>query len=162
MDGAFPTGGENFTGITVDSQNKSYSSVDGVMFTKRGTWLVAFPAGRRGSYTIPQGTTSIDAWAFYRSRLTTVTIPSTLTHISEMAFAGSQITSLTIPSSVTFIGPSAFYACKNLTSLTIPSSVTQIGWDAFAGCDNLKTITVSRKTDIRSKIPEKAKLIYSD
>ena len=62
---------------------------------------------------IPDGTTSIEARAYYNR---------------------SDITSITIPNSVTNIGRYAFSGCSGLTSVTIPDNVTSIGRDAFSGC----------------------------
>lgn len=56
--------------IDVDINNSYYSSVDGVFFDKSQTTIIKYPAGRSGSYTIPDGVTSIGANAFsYYSKL---------------------------------------------------------------------------------------------
>ena len=57
-DDAF-SGCTSLTAIDVDPVNPSYSSLDGVLFNKAHTTLVAFPGGRAGSYTIPDSVTSI-------------------------------------------------------------------------------------------------------
>lgn len=73
-----------------------------------------------GSCTIPEGTQSIGAQAFYNC---------------------SGITSLSIADSVTYIGPKAFAGCTGLSgSVTIPKGC-EVAADAFEGCTGLTVIT---------------------
>ena len=58
-------GCKSLTSINVDSNNPNYSSVDGVLFNKEKTTLVAYPGGKQGAYTIPNSVTSIGENAFY-------------------------------------------------------------------------------------------------
>jgi hypothetical protein len=53
------------TNFTVDAGNPDYSSVNGVLFDKTQTTLIAFPGGVGGSYTIPSSVTNIVDDAFY-------------------------------------------------------------------------------------------------
>ena len=80
------------------------------MFDRSQTTLIQYPAGKAGTYTIPNSVTSI----------------------GDAAFSGcTSLTSVTIPDSVTSIGDVAFYHCHSLTNITIPASVTNIGDYAF-------------------------------
>ena len=127
--------------INVDSTNAAYASVDGVLFNKKGSVLGVYPAGKTGSYKIPDSVTSIEGGAFSRSSLTSVTIPNSVTSIGDSVFSGcTGLTSVTIPNSVTIIGDYAFSGCTGLTSVTIPSSVTSIGNSAFKVCSGLQGV----------------------
>jgi hypothetical protein len=112
------------TGLTrldVDVNNPNYSSLEGVLFNKSQDTLLQCPAGKTGSYSIPNSVTTISNSAFYYC---------------------SVLTSITIPNSVTTIGEYAFYTCSGLTSITIPYSVIIIGVWTFAYCSNLTEIHV--------------------
>jgi hypothetical protein len=54
----------SLTSITVDRSNTDYAGVDGVLFNNNKTTLVAYPAGRKGAYTVPAGVTAIGVAAF--------------------------------------------------------------------------------------------------
>lgn len=104
--------------ITVDDSNTAYASVDGVLYNKALTQLVACP-GAKGS----------------------IAMPETLTSIADYAFSGCiSLTEIIVPSKVTTIGADAFYYCENLTSVTIGSGVTTIGEYAFNGCSALNSV----------------------
>ena len=114
--------GSGLTSINVGGGNAHYASVGGVLFNKAMTMLIQYPAGRSGTYAIP----------------------NTVTSIGIGGFAGCiNLTSVTIPDSVTSIGDYAFESCSGLTSVTIPDSVTNIGNGAFSYCPYLTIITAN-------------------
>ena len=88
---------------------------------------------------IPEGVTSIGAYAFYNCNgLTDVSMPSTLTSIGSYAFDGcTSLTSVIVPEGVTSIGNYAFSGCSKLASITLPSTLTSIGSWAFNLCSSL-------------------------
>ena len=106
----------SLTAITMGANTPAYSSLNGVLFSKVQTVLVAFPPGAPGSYAVPDSVLSIGNYVFASC---------------------DPLTSVTIPNSVTTIGNYAFNGCTSLTSLTLPSSVTTIGNYAFNGCTSL-------------------------
>jgi hypothetical protein len=132
------------TNFEVDSTNPAYSSLGGVLYNKNQTTLILCPAGKSGSYTIPNNVTIIGVEAFAGCDfLTSVTIGSGVTSIGSYAFDGcTGLTSITIPNSVTSIGNNAFAGCSSLTSVTIPDSVTSTGDGAFSGCSRLTSVSI--------------------
>jgi len=111
----------NLSSITVDEENIAYSSKEGVLFNKTQTNLICFPAGKAGTYYIPENVKEIGDYSFLRCY---------------------KLTAITIPNSVISIGYSAFSDCPELTSIAIPKSVENIGSYAFSQCTGLKSITV--------------------
>ena len=135
----------SLTAIYVAEGNTTYTSEDGVLFSKDKTMLYRYPAGKmENEYAIPESVTSIGDCAFSEcSSLTSVTIPNSVTSIGVSAFSEcSSLTSVTIPNGVTSIGNYVFKNCSSLTSVTIPESVTSIGESAFYGCSSLTSVTI--------------------
>ena len=125
------TGLEN---ISVDANNKNFTSVDGVLFSKDKTDIVKYPNAKKGaSYIVPNTVTKIYGVSFETStNLTSVTIPGSVEVIGFAAFGDcTNLKSVIISNGVKTIGDSAFDGCTSLTSVTIPSSVTEIGGSAF-------------------------------
>jgi hypothetical protein len=76
------------TTINVNGGNTAYSSINGVLFNKNQTILICYPAGKTGSYTIPNSVITIANNAFYNCyNLTAVTIPNSVTSIGNYAFS---------------------------------------------------------------------------
>ena len=134
----------SLTEINVDTNNKNYSSQDGVLFDYEKTELIQYPDGKtQTTYIIPNSVTSIGYSAFSACGLTSITIPNSVTSIGDDAFCYCKsLTSVIIPDSVTSIGDDAFCNCKSLTSVIIPDSVTSIGYGVFSDCDSLTSITI--------------------
>jgi BspA type Leucine rich repeat region (6 copies) len=132
------------TNFSVEAANPAYSSLNGVLFDKAQTTLIAFPLGRGGSYVIPNSVTHIVDRAFSGcTGLTNVIIGNSVTNIGGSAFSGcTNLTSATIPNSVTSIGVGAFHFCRGLTNVIIGNSVTSIGGSAFSGCTRLTRVKI--------------------
>ena len=93
--------------IDVDANNKNFSSEDGILFNKDKTKLILYPSEKKqSSYSIPNGVTSIDSYAFTEC---------------------NNLLSVTIPDGIKSIGNSAFFSCRNLNEIIIPNTVTCIG-----------------------------------
>ena len=110
--------------LFVSGQNSTFSSVDGVLFSKDGKKLVCFPKGRTGEYDIPEGVSEIGKYAFWESSLTSCIFSDSIRIIGEHAFDSSCLTSCVIPEGVEILGEYAFEECTKLESLTVPASVT--------------------------------------
>ena len=115
----------NITSFAVDKNNKNYKSINGVLFNKNGSSIIIFPPGRKQTYNIPDGVTTIGNHAFNSSQ--------------------GLSSELSIPEGVTTIGNSAFYNCFGITRLSLPSTLTDIGSDAFSNCHYLSLINVDEK-----------------
>ncbi len=77
--------------IEVADDNEVYSSRGGVLFSKDGTVLIAYPGGKTGAYTIPVDVEKISSGAFAGSKgLTRVVIQDLVTTIGEEVFNGCE------------------------------------------------------------------------
>jgi hypothetical protein len=133
----------SLTNILVDPLNPAYSSADGVLFNQSQTTLVEYPAGKVGSYTVPDSVTSIGPDSFtWCTNVNAVVIPNGVTNIGDHLFAHClSMTNVTL-GRVTSIGIEAFIGCYNLTNVTIPNSVSSIGIEAFDECTSLSNVTL--------------------
>lgn len=94
----------------VDKSHSLLKAQKGVLLSKDGSVLYAFPCDRKGSYKVPETVKEIYAYAFYGCRITELKLPEGLQTIGEKAFMYSKgLKTLEIPKSVTAIGAEAFY-----------------------------------------------------
>jgi len=89
---------DKMTAFHVDENNENFCDIDGVLFNKDKTSLIAFPSGKAESYTIPDSAERIGVNAFSRNNM---------------------IKSVTVPKSVTMIDAGAFGYCSSLETLKI-------------------------------------------
>ena len=131
--------------INVDAGNQSFTSIDGVLYTKDQSVLLAFPNALT-SVKIPKSVAHIGGWAFEGCNgLKSVTIPEGVTTIENNAFKEcGGLESVVMPSGLKKIGGSAFVNCRSLKSVTIPEGVCDIGGRAFRGCGELASLTLSK------------------
>jgi hypothetical protein len=125
--------------FSISSANASFSVVDGVLFNKDQTILLAMPGGRTGAYTIPSMVKTIQNGAFFGCSLSSVSIPASVTHIDDAPFQGcSKLTSISVDEANTvYASKGGVLFSKDFTSLlsypnglsgdyAIPSTVTSL------------------------------------
>lgn len=96
--------------IQVAKDNPNFSSLNGVLYSKKQDTLVIYPAAKTdAAYIIPSGVTSVAMYAF-----------------SENPY----LETLTIPNSLIKVGDSAFFNCKNLRSVSYNG--TEEEWNQIA------------------------------
>lgn len=130
--------------ITVAEGNTAFTSVDGVLFNLDQTMLIRYPIAKAGtSYTVPDTVTTLASFALEScAGLTEITLPSSLTTVGAWAFAGTSISSIQIPNRVTSIEDHAFCACTALTDVQLSSGLQTLGAGAFWGCTALTDIVL--------------------
>ena len=157
------------TSIEVDAANTNYVSVDGVLYSKDHSHLIAYPQAKNtgGAYAVVGGVTQIDDYAFAGATIATVTLPSSARTIGDYAFESSRLTSVTLPDSLETIGSWAFSNASSLTRVDLGGTttvsdnaflndraltevnmrpelgrLTAVGDDAFGGCTKLTSLVV--------------------
>lgn len=136
---------DNLSGIWVgDGNSFYYSDAAGVLFNKEKTKLIQAPGAISGSYSIVDGVTTINEYAFYScDDLTGVTIADSVTTIGENAFSYcASMTNINVGDGIATIPNGLFDGCSNLSQLSIGSGVSEIIADAFFDCSSLTQIWV--------------------
>lgn len=107
--------------INVDSNNKYFTSIDGILFDKDGTRLIKYPENRDGnSYEVPNTVKTIDANAFIACKnLEEITIADSVEKIGDSAFYGSKLKTINLGGGITNISNKPFYGAWNLTNINV-------------------------------------------
>lgn len=133
--------------ISVSADNMYFCSVNGVLFSKDMTSIIAYPSAKSNSeYTIPDTVTAImsDAFAMCMN-LETINVPNGVTELGEEAFAMCvSLTSFNVPASVEVIPSICFYNCLSLETVTLSEGLTDIVDFAFFSCPGITEITIPR------------------
>lgn len=158
----------NLTSINASEDNNHYSSINGVLFNKEQTELIAYPNGKNEtSYIVPEKVTIIKYHAFYNCiNLTSIELSESLESIGEDAFANcTSLKNIEFYKKVIDFGISAFYntpwlKAKQLENplviinnvlidagtcegvIEIPSTVNKILRSAFYFCDTITEVSI--------------------
>ena len=155
----------------IAKDNPNYTVTDGLLYNKSQSKLIACPAGKTGSITLPESLQVLGFGCFENSKLeritfnknsniltfgyrafynadgiTEITIPKSVVSIDYYAFAMSDnLTSVVFEEGTRLTGiyEGAFYGCRSLENISIPDSVVEILDFAFYGCDKITEIPVS-------------------
>lgn len=111
----------NLSRINVDSNNKYFTSVDGILFDKDSTRVIKYPENRDGnSYEVPNTVKTIDANAFISCKnLQTIVIADSVEKIGDSAFDGSKLKTINLGGGITNISNKPFYGAWNLTNINV-------------------------------------------
>lgn len=121
--------------IDVHEDNSKMVSVDGVVYNKSMTSILAFPNGVGGSYTIADGVVSIGTYAFFEcTYLSEIIMPNSVESVYREAFYRCmELDKVHMSNNLTAIDDRAFSYCDDLTALNLPFTLSYIGDDAFLG-----------------------------
>jgi len=144
---------ENMTSISVDPLNTTYKSVDGVLYNFEVTQLIACPAGKTGTLTIPSTVKDILVFSVeYCEKLTSIVIPASVETIANMTVdnyhrgigENSLLQSIIVDANNQYfksidgvlfnkLGTDLLYfpTAKAGSSYTIPDGVTKVEQQAF-------------------------------
>ncbi len=141
LNGSAFFGASGILQFNVGSGSASFVTKDGVLLNRPEAEIIAYPAGRAGSYSIPDGVTKIGDYSFAFSKLPTIDLDG-VEAVGAYGFAYSRLESLTVPDSVTSIGAASFTYNSYLTTLTLGKSLKTVTTGAFSDCPLLKEIAV--------------------
>jgi len=119
MEGVF-AGCTSLKEIALAPDHPFLEVADGVLFNKKTSALLWYPATRKGKeYTVPEGTKRIGYQAFYASPLEKIILPDSIEELPDAAFD----------------------ECTKLKTVNIPPKVTSVD-GIFKNCGKLETINV--------------------
>ena len=106
------------------------------------------PLTYSGSYTIPDGITTVCASSFtYTSGLTELVMPNSVTSMGAGSIGNcTSLTSVTLSDALTEIPGFAFMGCTALATITLPAGIDSIGPGAFFKCAAMDSIVVKSTT----------------
>lgn len=117
--------------ILVDDENTKFASIDGVLYNKAKTVLMAYPYAKIcENFSVPDGVETIGTYAMAGTKdLGQVLLPNTIKNIEDYSFSGSSV-------------------CD---TIILPENVISIGLNAFAE-SNIENIIVSEENKIYSSV----------
>jgi hypothetical protein len=167
----------NLKAFEVDANNPKYASINGLLYNKDGSKLIAVPAGLEGEMELPESLENIGFGAFENTSLSVITFnpnSNILTFGYRAFYNAKNLTEITIPASVvsidfyafamcenlttvnfaegsrlTGVYEGAFYGCKNLKNITLPDSIVEISDFAFYGCMSLTSLPISATSELK-------------
>ena len=147
----------NLTEINVVSENKYYSSEDGVLLNKDKTEFIKWPQGKSlTEYTVPETVKTIKASSFYASNIKSIIIPPSVEKMESYVFDRSWITKIVCQEQdgkgIKEIGYRCFYL-TGLIEVSLPSTLEKLDGEAFRGSNNLKKITINKPENSLSGKP---------
>lgn len=157
------------TKINVNKNNKTYTSIDGILFTKSKKTLVVYPCGKKNSsYSVPKTVYKIAENAFSESssiktikmtnsvkriednafahcyRLKNVTLSQRLIYIGEQVFNDTEFndTESNWKNGYLYCGNALISVKQNLKQVTVKKGTRILGTRAIDLCENLKKVTL--------------------
>ena len=161
----------NLFRFEVDENNEYFCAVDGVLFNKNRTKLIAYPERSRETfsdefldnkkyksipsvpaateetdqiYIVPGGVEELAPHSFYRiDMLEKLVLPDTLKFIgTEALFQMYALKEINFPEGLQTIERDGVSFCSSLTQIDLPSTITKLEEYAFFDCRKVTTVTV--------------------
>ncbi len=159
--------------FTVSSENKNFSTKDGVLYNKDQNIMISYPRAKTdtklvitpdildfiGAFdssnlniteiVIEEGVLSIPTNAFTELYMVeTITIPTTVKKIGEHIFSTDSALHTVNYNAVDCTATNAFASCENLTTVNFGENVTKISDEMFAYCYNLTNVLTNGKIEL--------------
>lgn len=140
------------TKINVNKNNKTYTSIGGILFTKSKKTLAVYPYGKKNSaYSVPKTVYKIAENAFSESSfIKTIKMTNSVKRIEDNAFAHCyRLKNVTLSQRLTYIGEQVFNDTEfNDTDSKWKNGYLYCGNALISVKQNLKQVTVKKGTRI--------------
>lgn len=151
------SGFPNLESIEVDADNETYSSIDGVVYSKEMDELICCPSGRTKPLVIPKTVTKLDVSKLFGcTRLSGISVEEGGHFIvkNDILYSGDETRLLfcargkngsvtDLPATLRSVDARAFANCTLLRDIALPT-VEEIGPDAFSGCVRLAMVDMPK------------------
>ena len=129
---------KNLTDINVNVDNKYFISIDGVLYSKSGTILIYYPAGKDDDiYNVPSIVTEIRSDSFSYCKLIKIIIPESTSSLGQMIFYCSEnLQEIYINRSSAQGATTASFCILNGCSSNVKIYVPANSVDAYKGMEN--------------------------
>lgn len=127
----------------VSPTHPKFSAVNGDLYNKTGTTLIAYAVGKPDTeLVLAPTTTEIQAYAVMQ---------------------GKNLTKVVLPDTVTKVGTSSFYSCVNLVEFNTGNGVTELPYGLLHDAKKLEKLTIgSSVTTIGSSTSTTANILYNN
>ena len=169
QDGAFNLM-RSLENLTVDDSNEHYLSIDNIIYSHDKTNLKSCACNKqtpivlekeviriapdslrgcniRGSFTVPEGVTSLYCNTFSYTLFSDIILPSTLKYVEYACFIEASMKHIIIPANTSIIYGKAFWSCYSLKKVTFidPLKTLELKDEAFYNCINLISIIIPKE-----------------
>ncbi len=139
--------------FVVNEAHPDYTVIDGVVFDKEVTTIVAYPLGKGATYELPVTISDFSFREIYPG-VNFIVHPDSKEFVVENGITynkdKTQIISCdktvsgeyVMPETVEYIPEMVFQGCENLTSVVMSPLVTNIAYATFDNCPNLKSVVL--------------------
>lgn len=123
----------SLTEFTVNNLNQYFVAIDGVLYNKNKTTLIAYPSKKADkSFDVPDSVKNIADYAFYGADLLESVNMFGVENIGAEAFSDcSLLAAVNLSLTLKTIGENAFVNCPKIRRIGIPDSVLSIGKHAI-------------------------------
>ena len=138
-------GGWNCERFEISEEHPRLCLIDGVLFNKEATILLAYPGKKAGErYVVPEGVEKIGDSAFQDCKtLKSVELPQGLKTIGNQAFRECRsLQRVDIPAGLQTLDKMAFCKCDSLEKVVLPKGLKTIGEGAFIDCWSLESVAL--------------------
>lgn len=136
-------GGIKIAEIQVEDGNRSFCSIDGVLYDQWKWHIIRYPAGKTdAAFTIPDTVKTIDGYAFFQNHhLTTLTMSDSVNVVCPNSISNlSKLTTLRLSDNITRLPAFALENNDSITEYVMPKNLVHILNTAVQGCDSLARI----------------------
>ncbi len=147
----FSGGMFNLREFVVNEDHPEYTVIDGVIFDKNVTTIIAYPVAKGNTYELPVTISDMSFMQYYQG-VNFIIHPDSTEFVVENGItydkAKTQIISCdktvsgdyVMPETVEYIPEMMFQGCENLTSVVMSPLVTNIAYATFDNCPNLQSV----------------------